>query len=135
MLDRCYLAAGMPTLLVWGDRDGVVPVEHAYRAHDAMPGSRLEVFEGAGHFPFRTDPARFVRVLVDFVASTSPATWEPADWRRLLREGPPSTRLDHLEQLDRATAHPAGRNLRVARVARAASAIRDVREETERSAT
>ena len=93
------------------------------------------IFEGAGHFPFRTDPARFVQVLAEFLASTRPATWEPADWRRLLREGPPSTRLDQLEQLDHAATHPAGRNLRVARVARAASAIRDVREETERSAT
>ena len=45
MLDRCYLTRGMPTLLVWGERDAVVPVEHARRAHDAMPGSRLEIFE------------------------------------------------------------------------------------------
>jgi pimeloyl-ACP methyl ester carboxylesterase len=129
MLDRCYLAAGMPTLLVWGERDGVVPVDHAFRAHDAMTGSQLVIFEGAGHFPFRTDPGRFVRVLVDFIASTAPATWEPADWRRLLREGPPSTRPDP------ATAHPAGRNLRAARAARAASAVLDVRDEAERSAT
>ncbi|HZZ97757.1 MAG TPA: alpha/beta hydrolase [Jatrophihabitantaceae bacterium] len=51
---------GMPTMLIWGERDSVLPVEHAHRAHAAMPGSRLEVCPEHGHFPFRTDPARFV---------------------------------------------------------------------------
>ena len=35
-----------PTLIVWGTRDGVIPVKHAHAAHAAMPGSRLELFEG-----------------------------------------------------------------------------------------
>lgn len=88
MLDRCYLAAGMPTLLVWGTRDAVVPVRHAHRAHQAMPGSRLELFAGAGHFPFRTDPQRFVAVLRDFLATTAPATYDPDAWRTMLANGP-----------------------------------------------
>jgi pimeloyl-ACP methyl ester carboxylesterase len=85
MLDRCYLTRGMPTLLVWGERDAVVPVAHAHRAHAAMPGSRLEVFEGAGHFPFHTEPLRFVAVVEDFLATTRPATWSAEQWRLLLR--------------------------------------------------
>ncbi|MFP5023447.1 alpha/beta fold hydrolase [Pseudonocardia phyllosphaerae] len=85
MLDRCYLTRGMPTLLVWGARDAVVPVEHAWTAHRAMPGSRLEVFDDAGHFPFHTDPARFVGVLEEFLGSTEPARWSPEQWRQLLR--------------------------------------------------
>jgi pimeloyl-ACP methyl ester carboxylesterase len=85
MLDRCYLTRGMPTLLVWGERDAIVPVAHAYRAHAAMPGSRLEVFDGAGHFPFHTDPLRFVAVVEDFLATTRPATWSAEQWRQLLR--------------------------------------------------
>jgi pimeloyl-ACP methyl ester carboxylesterase len=85
MLDRCYLTRGMPTLLVWGERDAIVPVAHAHRAHAAMPGSRLEVFEGAGHFPFHTDPLRFVAVVEDFLATTRPGTWSAEQWRRLLR--------------------------------------------------
>ncbi|MGQ0483278.1 MAG: alpha/beta fold hydrolase [Pseudonocardia sp.] len=89
MLDRCYLTAGMPTLLVWGSRDALVPAGHAYRAHAAMPGSRLEIFDGAGHFPFHTDPARFVALLEDFLASTRPATWSVEQWRQLLRAGRP----------------------------------------------
>ena len=33
---------------------------HAHLAHEAMPGSRLEIFAGAGHFPHHADPDRFV---------------------------------------------------------------------------
>jgi pimeloyl-ACP methyl ester carboxylesterase len=87
MLDRCYLTAGMPTLLVWGNHDGVVPYEHAAVAHAAMPGSRLEVFDGAGHFPHHHDPVRFMDVLRDFLATTAPASHSPAEWRDLLRRG------------------------------------------------
>jgi pimeloyl-ACP methyl ester carboxylesterase len=85
MLDRCYLTRGMPTMLVWGGRDAVVPVAHAHRAHEAMPGSRLEVFDDAGHFPFHADPARFVALLEDFLTGTEPARWSAEQWRELLR--------------------------------------------------
>ncbi|MFD9002615.1 alpha/beta fold hydrolase [Streptomyces sp. NPDC059582] len=87
MLDRCYLTAGMPTMLLWGDRDSVVPVRHAYGAHEAMPGSRLEVFEGAGHFPFHTDPARFLALVEEFTRTTTPAHWSREHWRELLIDG------------------------------------------------
>jgi pimeloyl-ACP methyl ester carboxylesterase len=89
MLDRCYLVCGMPTMLMWGNRDSVLPIGHAYQAYAAMPGSRLEVFEGAGHFPFHTDPERFVRVLEDFCATTKPSEWGVEQWRALLRAGRP----------------------------------------------
>ncbi len=87
MLDRCYLAEAVPTLLVWGDRDGVIPVAHAHRAHQAMPSSRLEVFPGAGHFPHHADPERFVALLAGFVASTEPSAYDADRWRDLLRRG------------------------------------------------
>ncbi|WP_371668155.1 alpha/beta fold hydrolase [Streptomyces sp. NBC_00289] len=89
MLDRCYLTEGMPTMLLWGDRDSVVPVRHAYGASEAMPGSRLEIFEGAGHFPFHSDPGRFVSLVEEFTGSTAPADWSREHWRDLLREGCP----------------------------------------------
>ncbi len=69
--DRLYLAKH-PTLIVWGDRDPIIPVEHARAAHDALPGSRLEIFEGAQHFPHAEQPDRFAEVLADFVATTTP---------------------------------------------------------------
>jgi len=92
MLDRCYLAGGMPTMLVWGGRDQVVPATHAGLGHVAMPGSRLEIFEEAGHFPFRTDPQRFENVLRDFIATTEPAQYSAEQWRRMLRSRHPSAR-------------------------------------------
>jgi len=72
---------------MWGARDSVLPVGHAHKAHAAMPGSRLEIFHEAGHFPFRTDPARFVRQLEEFCATTRPAYWSMDEWRELLRTG------------------------------------------------
>jgi pimeloyl-ACP methyl ester carboxylesterase len=90
MLDRCYLVRALPTLLMWGSRDSVLPVGHGYQAHAAMPGSRLEIFEGAGHFPFRTDPKRFVTVLEDFLDTTTPSEWGVDEWRALLRAGRPA---------------------------------------------
>jgi pimeloyl-ACP methyl ester carboxylesterase len=89
MLDRCYLAADMPTLLVWGDRDGVIPVAHGRMAHEAMPGSRFEVFAGAGHFPHHAEPERFGQLLLDFVAATEPARHDPDRWTARLRAGRP----------------------------------------------
>jgi pimeloyl-ACP methyl ester carboxylesterase len=70
--DRMYLAAHLPTMIVWGDRDPIIPMEHGVQAHALVAGSRFEVFEGAGHFPHCEQPERFVEVLVDFVASTTP---------------------------------------------------------------
>jgi pimeloyl-ACP methyl ester carboxylesterase len=71
--DRLYLASEMPMMIVWGDRDPIIPVEHAYATRDAVPGSRLEIFEGAGHYPHCTDPHRFVDLVTDFVATTPEA--------------------------------------------------------------
>jgi len=71
--DRLYLAADMPALIVWGRRDPVIPVSHAGIAERGMPGSRLEIFEGSGHFPQLDDPRRFARLLCDFIETTKPA--------------------------------------------------------------
>jgi pimeloyl-ACP methyl ester carboxylesterase len=95
MLDRSYLAEAMPVLLVWGGHDGVIPVHHGLIAHENMPGSRLEVFADAGHFPHHTDPDRFVELLCDFIASTEPARFDQRRWRRLLREGREGAGLPH----------------------------------------
>jgi pimeloyl-ACP methyl ester carboxylesterase len=71
--NRLYLAAHMPTLIVWGERDSIIPVAHAEAAHAGIEGSRLEVFDDAGHFPHIDSPFRFVSVLMDFIRSTKPA--------------------------------------------------------------
>ena len=85
--DRLYLAAELPVLVVWGERDPMIPVEHGRVAHREMPGSRLEVFELSGHFPHCDQPERFVSVLRDFVATTEPAEIDLEDVRDRLRAG------------------------------------------------
>jgi pimeloyl-ACP methyl ester carboxylesterase len=88
--DRLYLAAEVPTLLVWGEADRIIPVHHGIEAQEAIPGSQLEVFEGAGHFPHRSDPDRFADLLIDFVQNTVPADVDDERWRELLRAGAPA---------------------------------------------
>ncbi len=83
--DRLYLAAQIPTLIVWGARDPFIPVRHAVAAHEAIPGSRLEIFEDVGHYPHCEAPARFVEVLVDFMTSTAPARVSERRWRELFQ--------------------------------------------------
>jgi pimeloyl-ACP methyl ester carboxylesterase len=89
--DRLYLAGELPTLIVWGERDPLIPVQHAHTAHAQIPGSRLEVFPKAGHFPYRDELRRFVEVLLDFCASNPPARLSEARLRERLRAGPPPT--------------------------------------------
>lgn len=76
--DRLQAAAGHPTLIVWGEDDRMIPVEHGRGAHELIAGSRLEIFEEAGHFPHAEYPARFADVLSDFIETTRPA---PVDGR------------------------------------------------------
>ena len=85
--DRLYLAAHMPTLVVWGARDKIIPVTHAFDAHAIIPNSRLEVLEGVGHFPHVEDPDRFVAILTDFMRTTEPSAATPDQLRELLRRG------------------------------------------------
>ena len=87
MLDRAYLADGVPTLIVWGEEDAIIPVEHARLAHAALPGSRLEIFEEAGHFPHHTHPDRFVSILCEFLAETEPAQFNREVWRQRIGKG------------------------------------------------
>lgn len=87
MLDRCYLTADLPVQIIWGERDAVIPVTHAHLAHSVLPRSRLEIFEGSGHFPFHDDPIRFLRVVEDFVASAAPMEFDPQRWRQTLIDG------------------------------------------------
>jgi len=86
--DRLYLAAEVPTMIVWGEKDPLIPVSHAYRAHQRMPTSRLEIFPGVGHFPHLDDPERFAAILLDFIRTTAPKPFDPDQLRSRLRAGP-----------------------------------------------
>jgi pimeloyl-ACP methyl ester carboxylesterase len=82
--DRLYLASRVPTLIVWGEDDAIIPASHASATHEAIPGSRLEVLPHAGHFlPFE-EPEWFSRVLLDFLDSTEPAAVGHDEYRRAI---------------------------------------------------
>jgi pimeloyl-ACP methyl ester carboxylesterase len=85
--DRLYLAENIPFLIVWGERDPIIPVEHGVAAHELVPSSRLELFESAGHFPHLDEPQRFLDVVLDFIETTEPADVDPEEWREMLKSG------------------------------------------------
>ena len=87
MVDRSYLAADMPTLLIWGGRDSVIPPRHAEQAADIIPGAHIEVFRWSGHFPQVDEPERFADAIVRFVRTTEPNVHDRDHWRKVLRRG------------------------------------------------
>jgi pimeloyl-ACP methyl ester carboxylesterase len=84
--DKLYLAEAVPTLILWGDRDSIIPARHGIRAHEQMPGSRLKLFAGAGHFPHHDDPTGFAAALTDFVDTTRAPVPDDDRLRRLVVE-------------------------------------------------
>jgi pimeloyl-ACP methyl ester carboxylesterase len=58
-----------PVLLIWKRYDPYMPVSHAYRAHQLIPGSRLEIMPGFGHAPNKKNVAEFLKLLLDFLKS------------------------------------------------------------------
>jgi pimeloyl-ACP methyl ester carboxylesterase len=70
MADRSLLerARGIqvPTLVVWGAADRMLPREHGEAYAAAIPGARLEIIEEAGHLPQLEAPEHLVRVVKDF---------------------------------------------------------------------
>lgn len=68
-LDRLQSLVGdIPTLLVAGAQDRVIPPAHARAAHQALPGSRLEILDGAGHHPQLDCPAALAGLVDEFVS-------------------------------------------------------------------
>jgi pimeloyl-ACP methyl ester carboxylesterase len=87
MVDRAYLTEAMPMCVIWGSDDAVIPVGHAAVAAELAPGATVEVIRGAGHFPHKDHPQRFVRILNDFVRHHPAATYHRGRWRRVLKNG------------------------------------------------
>jgi len=83
--DRLYLAESLPVLIVWGERDPIIPVSHGRHAHEAIPHSRLEVFDGVGHLPQLEAPGRFIATLERFLTETEPSLFDPEEWRDRFR--------------------------------------------------
>lgn len=98
--DRLYLAELLPSLVIWGRQDPLIPVAHADVAHNGLPSSRLEIFEDAGHFPQLYDPFGFAQILRDFIETTEPTKLDFTDadfyrMRKLLLRGTASALRSH----------------------------------------
>lgn len=85
--DRLYLAGTLPTLILWGADDRIIPPRHGRDAHAAIPGSRLEVVAGAGHFPHLDAPRRVAALMRDFLAGTTAAEITRETMARAIAEG------------------------------------------------
>jgi pimeloyl-ACP methyl ester carboxylesterase len=72
-LHRQVAGIDVPTLIIWGRQDPVVPVAHAYAARDLIPHSEVRIIERCGHIPQVERPEEFNKLVLDFLASTSPA--------------------------------------------------------------
>ena len=86
--DRLYLLEAMPTLIVWGGRDGTIPISHGRDAHAAIPHSSFRILPRAAHFPHIEDPEGLAEVLGEFMASTRPAAIDDEAWRALVSRSP-----------------------------------------------
>lgn len=57
----------MPTLVVWGAKDPIVPVKHAYAAAQVIPDCRVQVYKNSGHNVHREELGPFSNLLSDFL--------------------------------------------------------------------
>lgn len=60
----------MPTLIVWGDRDWVIPLKHGERARRLIPNARFEVIERCAHCPQLERPQEFNRLATAFLSGS-----------------------------------------------------------------
>jgi pimeloyl-ACP methyl ester carboxylesterase len=72
MIEHGFVAADLPTLIIWSEGDPIIPVSHAITAHARLANSRLELFAGATHEPHRREPGRVAEAIARFIAETEP---------------------------------------------------------------
>ncbi len=82
---RLLLAENIPVLIIWGERDRIIPASHGAQAQRQLPHSRLEIFDNVGHIPQIEVPLRFVECLDRFLAETEPASFDRDYWAARFR--------------------------------------------------
>ena len=90
--DRLGLLESIPTLIVWGERDRTIPIEHGRRAHEAIPGSSFQTIAGAAHFPHLEEPQELSELLRTFLTETQPGRIDDADWGAFVAQRSPRSR-------------------------------------------
>lgn len=78
-LEPALAQIAAPTLILWGDGDGLAPIDHGERLNAAIPGSRLVRLSHCGHLPHREAPEAFFLELMDFLAGPGPDPVDPYD--------------------------------------------------------
>ena len=68
-LNRLNTRMDFPVMAIWGDRDAMIPVAHAYAAQQVRPDVRVEVLTDVGHFPHAERPAEVAELIDDFITS------------------------------------------------------------------
>ena len=92
--DRLYLLEEIPTMIVWGERDNTIPIDHGQGAHRAMPHSSFRTLPRAAHFPHLEDPDALAALLAEFMQETEPGRIDDAQWGAVVsRRSPRSRRL------------------------------------------
>lgn len=87
--DRLHLLESTPTLIVWGERDNTIPIEHGVRSHQAIPDSTFRTLPRAAHFPNLEDPEGLAEVLARFLGETEPAVVPDSRWGDLVERDQP----------------------------------------------
>ncbi len=60
---------GAPTLIIWGAQDPIIPVAHAFLAHQMIRNSQLHILDRCGHVPQIEKPEEFNQLVLDFLGS------------------------------------------------------------------
>ncbi|HEY5816371.1 MAG TPA: alpha/beta hydrolase [Solirubrobacterales bacterium] len=84
--DRLYLLGDMATLIVWGERDRTIPIEHGRAASEAIPRCRFETLQRAAHFPHLEDSDGLAATLADFLAGTAPVRIVDSEWAAVIAQ-------------------------------------------------
>jgi len=66
-LERLRQINKIPTLILWGADDRVIPLEHSKVFKDTILDSQLEIIEDAGHAPFAEKPEQVSKILKEFL--------------------------------------------------------------------
>lgn len=59
----------LPVLILWGEQDQVVPLEHGRYMAENIPGAQFKLIKGAGHMPFYEKPDECNKVILDFISA------------------------------------------------------------------
>jgi pimeloyl-ACP methyl ester carboxylesterase len=66
-ISQQYSTIKQPALLIWGDKDRIIPRRYGYRLHKDLPNSRLEILPNVGHMTQEEAPEKVLSLIKDFM--------------------------------------------------------------------